>query len=350
MKVNRSIIIRGSLSLIFVGLLVSLMLQDGFMAQVRQIDPFWFAASLVLSGVMVSASTWKWKVLLHQQQADRPFGELFKVYLIGYYFSNLLPSNFGGDVVRSYYIGRRLGDQEKVAVTVFLERFTGLVLLLTLVILMPWLAPEPLMGHPLFWIPAVVATGLLFLATLAWCMNQPSRLPRAFLNPLLKGLSKVPKTGKFCDLLFRTLEKGCSVLDGFHDKLTTAGKEIRQNPRYAWPVFFLTLLFYGFTLLNVYICFRAFGVEPHFLVMACVVPTAMMVSMLPVGVLGNIGFLELTYIGYFTYIGLDKPEVLAMSLLLRIKMLLLGLIGLPLYLSNRGEVDRIREQMEEQHD
>ena len=147
-------------------------------------------------------------------------------------------------------------------------------------------------------------------------------------------------------MLFRSMEKVCGVLDGFHVKLTEAGRELRRSPKYAVPVVALTVLFYLFTLVNVYLAFRAFGVVPEFGVMACVVPTAMLVAMLPVGVLGNAGWLEFTFIGYFKFIGFTGAEVLAMSLLLRVKMLLLGLIGLPFYLSNRDEVDGMRRKVQ----
>ena len=344
---NRSFLIRSIISLIFIGVIVGVVRQQDFLGRLQQVQMKWLLASLALSAVMVSGSTLKWQVLLRQQGFKVSFAYLIRTYLVGYYFSNLLPSNFGGDVVRSWYAGKKTGSQGRAAVSVFMERFTGLILLLIMVMGMPLLTPG-LMKSPYFFIPAVVAGVFLVAALMVWCMDSPSRLPRAVMGGVLRGFAPLRKLGPIAKL-FALVEKFSesifAKMDSFHLKLTDAGADIRKEPKWFVPVGGLTVFFYALTLVNVYVAFRAFGVEPNFILMASVVPTVMMVGMFPVGILGNAGFTELSFMAYFSLIGFSTDEALAMSLLLRFKMLLLGVLGLPFYLTDKTEVDQFKEEI-----
>ena len=344
---NRSFLIRSIISLIFIGVIVAAVRQQDLLGRLKQVELFWLGVSLALSAVMVSGSTLKWQILLRQQGFKVGFGYLLRTYLVGYYFSNLLPSNFGGDVVRSWYAGKKTGSQGRAAVSVFMERFTGLILLLIMVICMPLLTPG-LIKSPYFFIPAAVAAVFLVGALMVWGMDSPSKLPRSVMAGLLKvlgPLGKLEPIAKLFGLVEKFSESIFAKMDSFHLKLTDAGADIRKEPKWFVPVGGLTVFFYALTLVNVYVAFRAFGVEPDFIHMASVVPTVMLVGMFPVGILGNAGWLELSFMGYFSLIGFSADEALAMSLLLRFKMLLLGVLGLPFYLTDKTEVDQLKEEI-----
>ena len=109
--------------------------------------PAWLAASVLCTVIMVSASCRKWQLLLELHGANHSWIRLMRLYLTGYLFTNLLPTSIGGDGVRILYAGRDTGSTATVAVSVFLERGTGLLLLLTLVLVTPWWSPG-LVGHP----------------------------------------------------------------------------------------------------------------------------------------------------------------------------------------------------------
>ena len=91
----------------------------------------------------------------------------------------------------------------------------------------------------------------------------------------------------------------------------------------------LTLLFYAMVIGNVSLAFRAFGAWPDPVAVGAVLPAAMLVAMLPV-TLGSLGIAESAYVHYFGLVGLDGGLTLAMALLLRVKVLMLGLIGMVL--------------------
>ena len=58
-------------------------------ARFRSLDAFYFTLSMLLLVVMIPSSCFKWKVLLDQQGRRMPFLFLLRVYLIGYFFSNI---------------------------------------------------------------------------------------------------------------------------------------------------------------------------------------------------------------------------------------------------------------------
>ena len=329
---------------VFIAVLVGFVRQADLGAQVSQFDIRFAGLSLLLSVVMVSISTLKWKVLLGQQGHAVSFGYLMRVYFIGYYFSNFLPSNFGGDVVRSMYTGRRIGSQQRAAVAVFLERFTGLVLLLVLVVVMPWLV-SGMISSPYFWVPAVGAGGLLMV--IGWLLfhRDPLALADEIVRGLLAVLGRLRLPG--VKVLERMYGKVHDALENFRVKMTSSFKEIGRERKLLVPVWLISVAFYFMTLVNVYLGFRTFGYTPDFLLVAAIVPTALFVAMMPVSVFGGLGYTELWWVVYFSvlpFAGMPEAAVLLMALVLRFKMILLGVIGMPLHMTHPEELPQLDEE------
>ena len=91
-----------------------------FTQMLKEVDLPYLLMSVALSVMMVGISCLKWHVLLAHQGSPVSYSILLQYYLIGYYFTTLLPSNMGGDAVRSYYAGKRIGSQTRAAVSVVL--------------------------------------------------------------------------------------------------------------------------------------------------------------------------------------------------------------------------------------
>src|SRR5690348_8985393 len=66
----------------------------------RQASVPWLFAALGLYLVTITASTWRWKLLLNAQNVDLNGRYLLGSYLVATFFNNFLPSNIGGDVIR----------------------------------------------------------------------------------------------------------------------------------------------------------------------------------------------------------------------------------------------------------
>jgi uncharacterized membrane protein YbhN (UPF0104 family) len=108
----------------------------------------WLAA-LAMLGLAQLVSAWRWQMLARPLGFERSVPQLLGYYFIGMYFNLLLPTSVGGDVVRAWYLNGRSGRRLAALAAVFLDRFSGLVVLLALacagvllspLALPPWIA------------------------------------------------------------------------------------------------------------------------------------------------------------------------------------------------------------------
>ncbi|RMG02035.1 MAG: UPF0104 family protein [Nitrospirae bacterium] len=108
------------------------------------INPLFFLSSSVLYILSIVVSSIRWKLLLVvDDDADTGFSglttfRLFKLYMIGSFFNNVLPGVIGGDAFRIYYLYKDTGRAHLSIGSVFGDRYTGFAGLLLLgVIVLP---------------------------------------------------------------------------------------------------------------------------------------------------------------------------------------------------------------------
>ncbi|MEX2607673.1 MAG: lysylphosphatidylglycerol synthase transmembrane domain-containing protein [Kiritimatiellia bacterium] len=311
-------------SILFVVILLATIDVQSLKKHLLQIDPLIAGAGVLLSFAMVAASTWKWSTLLRLQGCPLPFRQLYRWYFVGYFYSNFLPSNVGGDVARAWLASRHARSSATVMISIFVERFTGLILLLVLAVLMPWLRPE-LLEHPAVSVGMVMGAGGLGLVGLLMVFGVRASRLQWVRGGLLrfKFWVKADRPGKTATLWERLAGK-LTLLSGRLGELWTI---LRTRPGAMLKVSALTLLYYLLMVGNVLLAYRAFGGWADPVGVAAVLPVALMVAMIPV-TLGNLGIAESAYVFYFGLVGLDGGLTLAMGLFLRMKILLLGLVGL----------------------
>ncbi len=281
-------------------------------------------------------------------QGSRPsFPFLMKTYFVGYFFTVLLPSTVGGDVARSYYCGKEVGDHYTAATSIFFERFSGLLLLLFFAVVTPFLRWEILSSWRII-IPMLGAAALLAVL-IAYSLSERllrgtgsllQGVARFSLNHFEKNtiLSRTGISGKMVSLGDIFSRKGGKF---FHTVRETAGY-FREQPAYlAWTVI-LTLLFYGITWFNVFVAFRTFRIEVGMFQIVALLPIIMLVSMLPISI-GGIGLAEGAYVFYFSLVGVPVESAFVMSIFLRFKLMVVACIGLLFYLTFR---DRRRDYAE----
>ncbi|EKD36423.1 MAG: hypothetical protein ACD_75C01519G0003 [uncultured bacterium] len=301
--------------------------------------PF-FCISFAVMFTMLAISCAKWKIILDLKSRRPGYWELFKIYLIGTFFSNILPSTVGGDVVRSYYAGKIIENQSYAAVSVFVERFSGIVFLFILVAVAPLFRIE-LYASPYLFVPAGAGLFCTAITIWIWKARNPFNIPNKLAEGLfaaLHGLSAKPgctwltRPTIFIENLYRTIIERLKKL---RIEMQVAVDAVKQDKQFLWRLIFLTMLFYMFTWLNVYTAFRTFHVEVNFVAICAVVPAAMFVANVPVTLLGNLGYFESVFVFYFLMVGVGGAESLAMGLMLRLNKLGLGGLGFISYLVYR---------------
>ena len=93
------------------------------------------AFAVIAAGQVLYA--WRWQMVLSGMGVAVPYGDVFKQYLVGLFFSNLMPSAVGGDAVKVYYLGRHIGYMEAGA-SVMVDRVLGFFWLSVLGAALSW--------------------------------------------------------------------------------------------------------------------------------------------------------------------------------------------------------------------
>jgi len=332
-----SLILKLVLSFAFFTVLLSFVKGNELLGLLLQVNWPFFILSFIVTLVMVGASCAKWKIIL-DLKCSLPYLQLFRIYLVGYFFSNILPSTVGGDVVRSYYAGKLINSQAYSAVSVFVERFSGIFLLFFLVIAAPLFKPE-LYQSPSINIPAWAGAFFIVLTLWVWKARAPFALPDKiahFLFQFLQSFSRftgIISIRRLADFLERLYLGLTGKLKKVRQELDLAVNAVKHDRRFLWRLVYLTALFYVLTWVNVYTAFRAFNVDVDFIAVCAIVPAVMLVAHVPVTLLGNLGYFESVFVFYFLLVGIGGAESLAMGLLLRLKMLVMGVLGYFIYLT-----------------
>ena len=276
-------------------------------------EPAWgfVVLSLLWSGLLIGVSCIKWQRLLRHAGVAVGLGRLMALYVIGMLFNQFLPSNVGGDVARSVGLGRYTRQMPNAFATVFLERLTGFVALVACA----WLgaaARPSLLGAP--FLAAALAAATAGLAMLVWLALDARvlRVAEAILPARLAGA------------LPRRLRSFAGALAGF------------RSPAVLMQALALSIAFYVLAVLNVWVTVRIFGPAPDLAALAVVVPVVLVVSLVPVSI-GGIGITEWAYVVCLGETGIPAEIAAAAALFLRLKGVLLGLLGAALLAGMRWD-------------
>lgn len=110
-------------------------------AALANADPGWILAAFLISVVGVLLSAAKWQGLLRHGGIRLPLAATTRLYWIGMFFSNFLPTSVGGDAVRLALTPAR-GRLANAAGSILIERLTGLFVMLALCV--PALSLRPI--------------------------------------------------------------------------------------------------------------------------------------------------------------------------------------------------------------
>jgi uncharacterized membrane protein YbhN (UPF0104 family) len=88
----------------------------------------WLAFSLALIGGSLVVRAYRWFIIVRGVGADVRFGRLVELYVVGNFFNAVLPSGFGGDIVRVVEMTQEMPAGVATG-TVIMDRLTGLLAL-----------------------------------------------------------------------------------------------------------------------------------------------------------------------------------------------------------------------------
>jgi len=259
------------------------------------------ALGLYLLGVWMRAH--RWAALLEAQDTRVPVLVLTKLYFVGAFFNNFLPSGIGGDVVKMYELSSRSQDAPTAVSTVLVDRALGLLVLFAIALMtLPW-----------GWQTVSRAVVLLIIAL---CIGSVLTIWLFLNRDLVDGLAARISP------LQRLLDKPSmrAFYDSFH----------RYRGKWLWRAALLSLLFNITLIAVVALIGRSLRVDipPRYYFLF--VPIISVLLALPIS-LSGLGIREGGYVYLFAQVGVAAPVALSMSLGFYAVTLITGLIGGVIY-------------------
>src|SRR3989344_2291831 len=102
-----------------------------FIESIKGIDFFYLPIilSFIILNYVVSSLRWRKLLSIFDGTEHVKLFTLVKLYFIGAFFNNFLPTSIGGDVYKAFRLGRYIKDHSKAFAATFMERFSGVVIL-----------------------------------------------------------------------------------------------------------------------------------------------------------------------------------------------------------------------------
>lgn len=247
---------------------------------------FLLGLGIALGSILLSAK--KLHVLLAGKGEELPYLTVARYYCIGMFFNSLLPSTIGGDVVKMYKLFGDTEKREEAAAAVFMDRYTGLVALLTIAAVATAVAPVPLPRQIYVAVYGAVAAAALLTGLFAWKPVDrfvPSAAPAAVHRAVAKlGTVQEAVTGYSRQPV--TVGVALTLSIAFHALLATVNIALATaaGMQVPWPYFFVFI------------------------------PIAAVILFLPISI-GGLGVREAVYTYLFGLAGASAATAVSVSLL-----------------------------------
>lgn len=265
---------------------------------------YWVSAFLLLFFTQVLSSQ-RWKVLANAVGFGGTFYEYLKYFFIGMFFNLALPTSVGGDVVRAWYLAYKVNDglvenrRSKAVLSVFADRFSGVLVLVAIAVVATILSPVEL---PVWVKGAVFSIGCGAIGSLA-------------ILPLLAKFSvRFPK-------LLVVLKSAKLCFGNLNVLVSTTAMSLWVQ---ISSVSIMMLIGLGMDLPIPL---------PFYFVM---VPLVTLMTMLPIS-LGGMGLREGATVLMLTPLAIAPASAVALSVLCFSVYIAVGMLGIFFYLGSRGD-------------
>ncbi|MBN2542995.1 flippase-like domain-containing protein [bacterium] len=241
----------------------------------------------------------RWKILLKVKNIAVSVVTTYKLYLIGFFFNNFLPTGIGGDVARGWHVARKSKMIKESIASIFIERMLGLLATLTIALVMLPFSKIP--GNIKLLI--VVMNCIVWLIVLGFYFRFSARF-------IIKVMDSMP--------FKKVSKKIAQFIESVH--------LFRENTKALLLTFFFSIL-YQFSLIFYFFLVGYFlGVNVDFKLYLVFVPIVWIVSLVPIS-LNAIGVREASFAFFFQQIGKPGGEGFIVSLLGFLVVVFTSLLG-----------------------
>jgi uncharacterized protein (TIRG00374 family) len=235
--------------------------------------------------------TYRWRQLLRAQQIDLTFRAAAGLTYAGLFLNFFLIGTTGGDLVKAYWLGRFSPKRAEGFVSVFVDRFIGLIVLIFLAaVLVVFMWRDPQVAK------ISRAIGILVVLAAMAMMVLFSRRIRAIIR-FDRWKSKLP-------------------IAGMIDRIDRSLLAYRQSPWLFIQAVGATVLLQILSSVASYFLGMAIHIDAGIWYYMLYVPLAFLVGSIPVSVFWGLGLLEGAYVGFFAGSGfatVTQAAMLAMA-------------------------------------
>ncbi len=312
-NIKVSTVLRGSLRL-FVGVALVLCLFyyvgfRGIMEVFCNLRWPYIVVLLLLSVLLIWVSCLKWQLFIRSAGHEVRVIVLMRYYTQSYFFSMFMPSIIGGDVARSYQLGKVLGSYRSVFAATFIERFTGFLAMTIVGLTFVLLGAKATAGTELALVLVCVVT---FVISAILFSRKLSVQAGEVLLSCVKSFKLRGVHSKLEDLL---------------PKIHNAVEFARTDRTLLVKAMGLAFSFHFLAAVNTYVAALAVGWEEVSLGSMCiVVPLVLLVSVIPITP-SSVGVQEGAFLYFLTQVGATHSQALGVGLILRAKSLLTAIVG-----------------------
>lgn len=262
--------------------------------------------ALVLLALQAVLSAWRWMLVSRRTAAALPYWPAYRLFMIGLFYTQALPSTFPGDAVRVWG-GARFGSAGEAAIGVFLDRLLTLLALLLLAAMSLAVLAIRSHGDPVALVPAAILTAGFLVLALAVAF-------RAYLTSLVPG-----KAGRFAARLAQSVH--CLFRSGD-----------------SFGLCLLSLVIQVFSIVTIVLLASGMGLALTMAAAFVSMPLVMLAALLPVSVNGW-GVREGAMIALLAGFGIGHTEAATLSVIYGLFQLGLGLSGGLFVLFPAGSAD-----------
>ena len=275
------------------------------------IEGTFLAFVAIFAAILISA--WKWGWILRTRKYPLPFVTLLRLYFVGLFFNNVLPTSVGGDAVRAWETTKETGEVPEAIGSVVSERLiAGVALGITALLGLPFIEADS----------RTVQMVLAFLV----------------IDVVLVGLFVLPRVAD--GVVAKTLPARFSNLSGVVSGTVAVVRDTLRNPRlFVWVLLLSVVFQICVAAVNAAI-FHALGTPVS--LAHCIIYTPMIftVAMLPISISG-LGVREAAYWYFFSRVGVSEGDAVAASLLFFVLVAVSSLPGAPLFVFRKASVQAL---------
>lgn len=264
-----------------------------------------FLSFLIFSGIYILCLL-RWEMLLKSARIYLPLKRVIISYCGGIFFSLFLPSTIGGDFMRSVDLGMHTQKPRQVVATVLLDRLSGYIGVVLLVLPATVLGFRFIKDTPSVFISCAVLV-LILIAILLVLFNS-------FIYTKVNNLFK--RAGRLTE-----------AIRNLHEEL----HNFKQHKKMIIYNIIFSIIIQSITPVSFYFLVLSLGMKLPFIYFIIFVPIIGAITLLPIS-LGGLGLRDTATIFFFTKIGLTKDLAFALSLLNFSFVLIYGIIGGLVYL------------------